>query len=601
MNDLIDEQELRDAFESLRPERDAFEAGVRSRLNAMPQRETASRLGFEDSPWLQVAASMVPLSLFGKAAGTSSAIPLGKVSLGYKLVGYAALPTLSVLFMVGATLLALFRIRKAHISPCSDSMDAAEQESAILLKWWKSFGLIPVCLSFVALVVFLLGYTFPVFIFFLGSGIAMVTLVTRLGRTGLIDRSTVGGTMISSLVGLAQATQIISIVDSGRHLLDQGLVTMTLLLAAMLLGVMLTIGKWNGWQSVEKTVGLVIAAVLVVGFFGASIWYPMSTQKMKNHVEAFDRARFSSVSWKRWAVPTVWLQKSGVPLDLSKPRGLLQVEIAGEQNPFILGVASRTGLVVPAELSRVRDPFDRRKLLMIPYFRDQAILSIEQLEFAIRELVMLGQWHEGELDLLESRLLATIRRSVTPESDGLSEGLVATKILEVIGRPCTDGSIRQLMHQQLVAMQRTRFNLGGRNGGFATYPTLDHSDLLSTSSAVELMEHYGVPSDLNLMALRSFLRPAMIDSWMTDEAAIRAATRMRLQGLAQVPPLTWWDYVRHEESIAMAIVFAMLCFFATLGCPNRSVVPSPLINGMSRSRIFDPVASIGNSDDQVDK
>jgi len=37
-------------------------------------------------------------------------------------------------------------------------------------------------------------------------GIAMVTLVTRLGRAGLIDRSTVGGTLITSLLGLMQVT-----------------------------------------------------------------------------------------------------------------------------------------------------------------------------------------------------------------------------------------------------------------------------------------------------------------------------------------------------------------------------------------------------------
>jgi hypothetical protein len=259
MNELIDEQELQDAFQAFRPERNAFEAGVRSRLDTMPQRSATNRLAHEDSPWLQVAASMVPLSFFGKGAGTISAIPLGKVSLGYKLVGYAALLTMSVLVMVGATLLALFRIRKAHDCPLSDSPDASHQQAAILMKWWKSFGVIPASLSFLALIVFLLGYTFPVFIFFLGSGIAMVALVTRLGRAGLIDRGTVGHSLIASLVGLAQVTQITCIVDSGLHLLDQSLVMMILILAAMLLGVVLTLEKWNGWQAAVKTAGSVFS------------------------------------------------------------------------------------------------------------------------------------------------------------------------------------------------------------------------------------------------------------------------------------------------------------------------------------------------------
>ena len=373
---------------------------------------------------------------------------------------------------------------------------------------------------------------------------------------------------MSSLLGLAQVTQITSSVHSGCHFLDQGLVMMILILAALLLGALLTIGKWNGKRSVMKMIGFVIAAVLVFAFFGVSIWNPMTTQKMKAHIESFEEARFSSVTWQHWAVSTVWLQQSGIALDLSKPRALFQTEIEGEQNPFILGVASRTGLVVPADLPRVRDPFHQKKLLLDPYSRGQAILSIGQLEFAIRKLVMLGQWQEGELDHLESRLLGSIKRSVAPETAELNEALIATLLLKTIGRPCTDGSIRQQMQKQLVAMQRTRFNMGGRSGGFAAYSTLGHSDLFSTSAAVELMEHYGVPPELNIMAIRSFLRPSTVDFWATD--TMRAATRMRLESLAEVLPLTWWATIRHEPSIAMAIVFSLLCIFATLGCPNRS-------------------------------
>ena len=105
--------------------------------------------------------------------------------------------------------------------------------------------------------------------------------------------------------------------------------------------------------------------------------------------------------------------------------------------------------------------------------------------------------------------------------------------------------------------------------------TLDRGDLSSTSVAIELIEHYGVPSELNIMAIRSFLRPSIVDSMDSDATAVKVATKMRLESLAQVPPLTWWDYVRYETSIEMAIVFAMLCFFATLGCPNRSTSSVP--------------------------
>ncbi len=575
MNDLIDEQELRDAMQPLRTDPLAFEAGVRRKLKAITLQKTESTIRFNDSPWLQVAASMVPLSLLTKTTGSSVIVPLGKASLGYKLVGYAALPVLSILVMFGATLLAVFRIRKAQLSPQSDSPDSAQQQSAILIKWWTGMGLIPTGLSFIALVFFLMGYPFPVFIFFAVSGIAMVTLISRLGHAGLLDRQTVGGVLVSSLMSMASISHIYIIFNSGCYLLDQQLVMMILWLAAIFLGILITFDKRLGLHIVAMMTVQIFAAVLVFGFFGQSIWNPMNTERMKHYVESFDRARFSSSTWRSWAVPTVWLQESGVKLNLSKPRGLLESEIAGKQNSFILGVASRTGLLEPDDFSRIRDPFHRRERLLDRYARDQSISSIEQVEFAIRELVRLNQWNAGELDLLESRLLATIRDAMASKYGGLDEALIATESLQAIGRPCNDDpSIRQQMQQTIVAMQRTRFQLGGRNGGFAKYHSSPQSDLLSTSTAIELMEYYGVSSELNLIAIRSFLRPEMIDSFRSDLAAVRVATKMRFENLPQVPPLTFSDYVRHEPSILMALVFAALCFFATLGCPYRPQIES---------------------------
>jgi hypothetical protein len=188
---------------------------------------------------------------------------------------------------------------------------------------------------------------------------------------------------------------------------------------------------------------------------------------------------------------------------------------------------------------------------------------------------MLDQWKESELELLESRLLETVRTSITPESGGLHEALIATKLLQALGRPCNQPAIQKRVQQKLVEMQRVGFHYGTRPGGFAAYPKLGHGDPLATSSAIELMEHYGVPSELNLMALRSFLRPSMDSNWIIDASAIRVTTKMRLESLPAIPPLTWWDYIRHESQIAMAILFAMLCLFATLGCPNPTIINTP--------------------------
>ena len=73
-------------------------------------------------------------------------------------------------------------------------------------------------------------------------------------------------------------------------------------------------------------------------------------------------------------------------------------------------------------------------------------------------------------------------------------------------------------------------------GGFKTYlisPAWMPGSLEPTAYAVELMEIYGVPDDLDLNWVRSFLKPTMLrisnDKWMA------AATRERLTHTAIAP------------------------------------------------------------------
>ncbi len=270
--------------------------------------------------------------------------------------------------------------------------------------------------------------------------------------------------MIPSLLGVTQVTQIT--VEYGNHLFDQMIVSIILYFTAIVIGYLALESK--GGSRFAAVGGLSLLTVLLTGFFGWSTWYTTSISPMKRTVEAFDRAPYSSASWKEWSIPTVWLQESGVPLDLSQPRALLQKEISTEQNPFVLGVASRTGLLVPEDLSKINRPND--DLWLHPNTRGQAILSIGQFEHAIRGRMLVHRWEEGELDHLESRLLETIRRSIDLETVNLEEALIATKILHDIGRPCRDADLRVRVQQTLVAMQRVSFRFGGRQGGFAAFP-----------------------------------------------------------------------------------------------------------------------------------
>ena len=114
-------------------------------------------------------------------------------------------------------------------------------------------------------------------------------------------------------------------------------------------------------------------------------------------------------------------------------------------------------------------------------------------------------------------------------------------------------------------------------GGFKQYLAAPVGDIAATSQAIELMEIYGVPDDLDLNWVRSFLRPSLIrqsEKWMV------AATRERLNHLPGLAPPSWLDFVYYERSLLAAAVLVGLCFFATLSSPKPKAVeptegPSP--------------------------
>ncbi len=105
-------------------------------------------------------------------------------------------------------------------------------------------------------------------------------------------------------------------------------------------------------------------------------------------------------------------------------------------------------------------------------------------------------------------------------------------------------------------------------GGFAAGRPLDFSSLDATAAAIELMQYYGVPDEVNIAALRSYLRPTMNDHWLIKQSATRVASLQRLEKLPEVKPLTFRDFLRYEQNLIMAVLFVILCLIATLGSPR---------------------------------
>ena len=111
-------------------------------------------------------------------------------------------------------------------------------------------------------------------------------------------------------------------------------------------------------------------------------------------------------------------------------------------------------------------------------------------------------------------------------------------------------------------------------GSFKRYLEADVGRLEATSNAVELMAVYGIPDDLDLNWVRSFVRPLFIrrspDKW------IAAVTRDRLNHLPGVRRPTWLEVLYYERSLVAAVVLVGLCIYATLSSPEPKPQPGVL-------------------------
>lgn len=603
VSQVLDEVELRAALLPLRPDPVRFAEGIRQRLEradvadqsrlreagdgaASERRATEWRATRDDaklgrSEWLQTAAAVIPLSLVGKG-GSGGLIKLGQLTLGKKIVALSALPAIGLLLMITASIWAIIKIRRAHRGQPVGDIDVLKTNQ-VLAVWWRRFGLVTVGFCIVLLLLMRTGYTLPVFIVFLISGIAMVSLVTKLGQERLIERNAIAGALSSGLFLLAQLTQIAVMSGHGTPFLDQMLIPAVLMCGAFLISCLCRypMAQNNGMRGAQVIMGILV--LLLVGSFSSTLWNPVTQRELKTFVESFDHARFSSASWHKWQVPAQWLRDANVPLDLSQPRALLQQEIAAEQpNRTILCTAAETGLLQRADLNQVRGLDKEIQLMLDPYNVGRPLVSVQtQTSFLIHALVMRGDLSESERDILGERLAVTMTDLVTkPYQNALREQLKITKLSRLIGRPLDVDVQRAAVHETLVKQQCLDHGLGQRMGGFSASVKLRFSDAETTDDAIQLMQIYGVPAEVRIDALRSFLRPSWLEQTvgLREEGYVKFASLQRLQSLPEVPPVTWWDFFRFEQNLMMAILFTCICVFATLGAPQ----PKPGVSSASK-------------------
>jgi len=300
------------------------------------------------------------------------------------------------------------------------------------------------------------------------------------------------------------------------------------------------------------------------------ILWPATPSRIKSYVESFPESRFHSIAWSDWEIAASWTIEAGLDPDLSRARRLLDDEISGEQNPFILGSAFRVGLVRTDQIDQLAGLEEKRQAL-IPELRPRQpdrIIGLYHDVWVIYALNQSGQLSPEDRDFLERRLLATLDKPVHETGDMLETALRVTQLLDVIDRPIDRDQYRERVHQWLRRFHSKKTHGVQIAGGFEKYEGLS-SSLQVTSYAVELMEIYGIPDDLDLNWVRSYVRPLFYRP--LDNKWIAAVTLDRLNGLPGVTQPTWLEILYYERSLVAAMVLVALCIYATLSSPNPAI------------------------------
>jgi hypothetical protein len=582
---LVPEDDLYAALRSYRVDPDTFESAVLAQLTAGSKRRSDVLANL--SPSLRGAAAFLPLEVITPSQMTAAA-KLAPATGLYKLLGYLAFPAISLFVLLGAAVLSVVKIQRLRRENAATPIDDGASRASIV-QWWSDHRWAATLVFVANLAMAWVGATWLLFLFYIVSLGILLYVLTSFAKVGLGNRVVVGPSCVMGLILLGQLAGFSGIGDQDIHLADQALIVPIFFCGALIVG-LITAGSKMG--NSRRAIGLskrarLIATAALIAIIGVqltawcmkSILWPATPARIKAYVESFDRAPFASASWQQWEIAGSWAVESKLNADLSGPRRLLATELAGEQNPFILGCAFRVGLLRPDQVSQLKHYEEERHLLLDDPMHvavTQTISFPEQRDWVIRASVLRNELTAEQRDYLAKRLHLSLQESLAAPLTSIETPLRLTQLLEVIGRPVDPDQYRNHVHALLRKCHSTKGGGFQVAGGFKDYnaDNLRVGSVTGTAYAVELMKIYGIPTEVDLNWVRSFLRPRAIR--LSPEKWMAAVTLDRLNNLPGVTQPTLLQAMYYERSLLAAVVLVGLCIYATVSSPTPGADPGDL-------------------------
>ena len=594
---------IAEALAPLRPDAEAFAAGVRERIEEAQESGGGAPLeSARASGWLRSAAAYLPPFLLPREVAESALLAGGlavKKSAWKLLPGAIAFPAIVVFALVASF---VFALRRAAVGGEQEQAAARDSQREIQ-GWWTEHRLGAIVA--VALLIGLLWYA-PVDAlvgFMMVSMLALVGLVGALSRVGLASRAEVGlrtaGFQVTLLCLTIQAVQWM-VPEHGPTW------TVNLLPPLFLLGIYLcrrlALQSPGGRErdDLETTVfhrGMnFIVVVLAVFCFFTSV-HRVSRENAVDYVEGGFEGSWSSaiaaadinLEAEELTGALVHLESDGgsAPDRDFLARGLGAELVRHAQAGDTSSSLSLLELAAPLGIFDVEDA----RTILSPYAGDddelkdqRPVIRPSSLVLPVVTRTLLGELTEHDRDRIAARLVpldSKMRDRETPDD-------LTTRVflLDLLGRGERAGELAGEVERVLVSCWSG--GPGLEQGAFSRFSSVIDRDekgrstetrptsvwLDSTDHAVRLLDRFGVPAQVDLSQLSAYLRAQCTESRHSLDSRHVLAGALASHVAAMDPgystPGLWQVLLAQRLFLSVALLVA-LCVIITLRAPHATV------------------------------
>jgi hypothetical protein len=584
-SECLPEAELVELFRPRRTDPEAFRRGVQRHIDARSDAgggrdgthgasADADKDDAGESTWLRRVAAFLPDPMLGALSGSA----VGKLA-GAKLFPAAlAIPVLLLGTALGAFAASARSLQRSASQ--AKPIELTRRRHGMGLPVNRELGLGSVFITALQLGGLILMLAAPlvggiwaidtIFVLLLVSMAALVISIRGFARAGWFARSEVAhlcaGVLLSLFMGCFLWMGSFHVADPHSEL------GIGWSVAVVLLGIPLCLA----YSSAMLSLLAVLAWFLCLFALNPLGWTRTSPDALREQIARIELEPLDLSNWRQVAALQRALELTGhEPADLSSVERELEAALEAadaDSRKWTAGVDVHPQVWTSALQMGLIDAEHRALLAQ----RDLNPFKLKQLRAEIELHLVESDEYAFWLLRDEPGLSAATRTSIAARLEAtwpevgkhgaLADALLCVRGLELLGFPERAEALRERARHLLVAHWVPSSPVSGRSGGFTPNPLQFRTSMDdSTWHAVQLMQRYGVPPEIDTRFLRGHLRSESRVRLMDRKPELQAHSRAALLVLEEgigLPPRSVVQRVLDERLLLASVLLVVLCLLA---------------------------------------